>query len=178
MKLSVFLFLLSSCIFLGACDDIIVGPPVTPRVLDFNAHPSVLRGTWSGAVANYPTSGQETTLELTNLAPSCKEVREGNQCYFYTITGQIQLGDDPLATLEGTGFAGGGNIYALTSPVPDTGFDITFESQGQTWYLEGNYRPRNADETTDPVQSSFEGALRPSDLISTFSFRLAFHSNP
>lgn len=162
------------CILFTACDRTIV----EPRVLDFNTHPSVLRGTWSGSITDYPTPGTETKLELTNLSPSCNVVGEENQCRSYTVTGQLTLGDNPPTNLEGTGFAGGGNIYALTSPVPDTGFDITFESQGQTWYLEGNYHPRNADATTDPVPSGFEGALRSSDLISNFSFRLAFRSNP
>jgi hypothetical protein len=113
---------------------------------------------------------------LTNLSPSRNVAAEENQCGSYTVTGQLTLGDNPPTNLEGTGFAGGGNVYALTSPVPNTGFDIIFESQGQMWYLEGNYRPRNADETTDPVQPSFEGALRSSDLISSFS--LTVHSNP
>jgi hypothetical protein len=171
MKQSILLLLLKVCLLLGACNNTIVEPPV---VLDFNKHPSVLRGSWSGVITDYPVAGQTRKLTLTNLSPNCIEILENNRCYSYTIIGNIQFSDEIPTSLRGTGYAGRGFVYALTSEIP-RGFDITFDYQGQSWYLYGVYLPRAA---SDPAQPAFEGSLSTSGSSQSFRFRLDVHSNP
>jgi hypothetical protein len=167
-KVSTILLLLA----LVACGDTTVKPPTA---VDFNTHPSVLRGSWSGLVKDYPATGQTTKLTLTNLLPTCKEILENNRCYYYTVTGNIQLGDGDLTNLNGEGFAGRGKIYALTSPVPDTGFNIDFDYLGESWSLQGDYLPSGA---SDPIHPAFEGDLWSitSGYSKSFSFQLNTHS--
>jgi hypothetical protein len=137
-----------------------------PQVLNFNTHPSVLRGNWSGTVSDYPDQGMKTALNLTNLTSTCETPDENSQCENYKFRGQLQLGDGSAIEITGDGYAGPGNIYALTSPSPPTRIWLAFSADGRDWVLDAIYYPYNskyepnANPSTLAPEPNYQGALR------------------
>ena len=113
--------------------------PQPPTELLFDTDPSVLRGNWSGTIFNVP-AGQDVALELVNLTAECEDEGDGT-CYIYIFEGEVSVGGSAFAPISGTGYAGAGYIYALTSPPPPTGFQASFELDGSTWRLGATYLP-------------------------------------
>ena len=121
---------------LTACQ---TNPPQPVTKLPFDTDPSVLRGRWSGTMFDVPT-GQDVVLELVNLTAECPDEGSGT-CGLYTFEGEVSVGGSEFVPVSGTGYAGVSYVYVLTSPLPPTGFNASFELNGVTWRLYGDYIP-------------------------------------
>ena len=99
-----------------------------PKELSFANHWGVMRGSWE-ATGNFPGEA----LELQNLEASCTTAEE-DRCYSYDFSGTVFF-DGETASLTGRGRAGAGNVYTLTSPLPDMGFEGAFTINDESWEL-------------------------------------------
>ena len=145
--------------------------PQPPTELPFNTDPSVLRGGWSGTIFNVP-AGQDVALELVNLAAECPDEGDGT-CGSYTFEGEVSVGGSEFVPISGNGYAGAGYVYVLTSPLPPTGFEASFELDGATWRLGATYRPYAP--YTDPTADgspAYEGSASIDGTERRSEFRL------
>jgi hypothetical protein len=164
-----------TCILLTACDRTIVNLP--PRVLDFNTHPSVLRGNWSARLTDFSTDS-DVDFGLIGLTASCKNPNEKNQCTSYTFQGQVQVGTTSPVPITGEGFANAGTIYALTSPIPAISFSATFTFAGKLWTIESYYFDDGTGETALSTAPHYQTILRSSDETGSVLYSFILESSP
>jgi hypothetical protein len=84
--------------------------------LPFENNPGVLKGTWSGTIANYPTTDNTTRVLLQDLQPICKTTNDSGYCATYTFTGTIRLGEGTPVPITGEGQVPGSLYYSVLHP--------------------------------------------------------------
>jgi hypothetical protein len=144
-------------ILLASCNDNTFKPVPVP----FATHPSVLRGNWSGIIQDFPETGQTSLIEISDsIATFCTESDDEGQCYSYTFSGNVQVGDEPVQAMVGESSASS-YLYTQTSPVAPAlvKFDLAFD--GVTYNAEAEYWG----------ETNYGGAIRQN--ADAYSFTLA-----
>jgi hypothetical protein len=109
----------------------------------------------------FQKTGQTSLIEISDsIATFCTESDDEGQCYSYTFSGNVQVGDEPVQAMVGESSASS-YLYTQTSPVAPAlvKFDLAFD--GVTYNAEAEYWG----------ETNYGGAIRQN--ADAYSFTLA-----
>ncbi|MGL4610175.1 MAG: hypothetical protein ACRCYY_10890 [Trueperaceae bacterium] len=142
--------------------------------MDFNTHPSVLRGNWPGTLATF-SDNTNVPFQLINLVATCQNPSAENQCSGYTFQGQVQIGAGSPVSIEGYGNADNGRIYTQTSE--GAVVLARFSFAGRDWELSSYYFVDNTPTESSGHYPSVLQSLSP-DSLEAETYELDLRPSP